>query len=199
MTLWVGAVECGCECVWPPPPPEPQSNYYYYAGRETGCSCELCQGDVVACDWQIEVTGFTNGPSSGTCTTSTNCANNNGTFILSQAIPAFCSWVSPEFLTSIIQPQSPPIYAYCVDSREAYYRFRIQTISPGFVELLLWLVDSLTGYWQARWSKVVAADANGQIDCNQTFTLDLNDNYIGPGSTPCCCHGAPATIDIVPL
>lgn len=191
---------CCCEPPPPPPPPPQGYPYYgYYLTSSTGCSCENCWDRIAPCRWQIEVTGFANGPSSGSCTTSTNCANNNGTFILSQdTSTAECEWRSPEFETSIIQPMSAPIYAYCVDLRNAYWRFRIYGASGGFVRVELWLIDSLNSYWQARYDALVAADSNSRIDCMvEKFTLTLNDNYIGAGSQPCCCHGAPATIDVV--
>lgn len=211
MSLWVGSFGCGCECDPPPPPPPPQSYGYYYGyyGQESsrGCTCNLCEGTIgsyegdAPCYWQIEVTGFADGPDDPPCLSSANCTNNNGTFILSKT--GRCTWESPEFTTGIIVPAIyPPVIlpsAYCYDEGQGVYVFSLSRPVPGQIDIRLALVEATSGIIQAIWDDTYLATAPALYPCmGGTITLPLSYSYFMNGYS-CCCNGGPATIDIVPL
>lgn len=189
----------GCQCCPPPPPPPPPpaNPPYYYRGKS--CECVWCSGSAAgstaraACRYLLEVDSFANG--SGSCPSGTNCANNNGTFILEKnnAFEASCIWRGPNFTTTTFIPAGSGC-ATCNNSGIAFYQFEVTT--DGLA--LYWTVrlyDATSNIVQAEWKKARTGDG---YECLGAMVLTGTTAYFSNGLFACCYDG-PFTVTVIPL
>jgi hypothetical protein len=182
--FFTGQAGCSC-CEPPPPPPPPPANPpYYYRG--VACKCVWCGDNPAPCRWLLEVDSYANG--SGACPSGTNCANNNGSFVLEKVggFEASCKWRGPNFVTTTFIPSSSGC-ATCNNSGVAYWQFEVTT-------------DGLALYWTARLydatSNIIQAEYRKPIlftgyECSTPMYLPGATAYYTNGEFVCCFENPP--------
>lgn len=187
--FFTGQTGCSC-CPPPPPPPPPPANPpYYYAGA--ACQCWLCDGPA-PCRWLLEVDSYANG--SGACPSGTNCANNNGSFILEKVGGSeyVCKWKGPNFVTTTFIPSGSGC-ATCNNSAVAFWQFEL-LIGDSLLGVAR-LYDATSLIVQAEYIKPIAISG---YQCSSSHFLPGYTAYYSNGEFVCCFEN-PSSVLVIPL
>jgi len=180
---------CSCCAPPPPPPPPPANPPYYYLGRS--CKCFVCGDDRTPCKFLLEVEGFANG--SGSFPAGSNCANNNGSFILEkiEIFPNSCLWRGPVFTTTTFIPSTGG-GATCNNSGSAFWQYEVSFLNGYFFVARLY--DATSMIVQAEYIVTITGDG---YDCGTRVLLGNIVYYTGTDYV--CCFEFPSTVTIYPL
>lgn len=190
--------QSGCACCDPPPPPPPPPTpaiYYYTRRRRTCGQCAASDGsggDIPGA-FQLEVDGFENYSGGSPGFAGTNCAGNNGTFILDfnpfiGDLGLGCSFASPTFKATAVSISGDHL---CLNDGDMRYILQFQKVPAAtFVRLNLFS----TAYGNlVTWQKSISENT-----CYSVLSLPFYSSLYGLGYQS-CCQGEPMYVTLYPL